>query len=93
MFGVHAGAAQEEQFLNTVPVGGLDHVDLDRQVFTKEVGRIRLVGQDAADAGSGEVDLLGPSHSKNASTAGESVRSSCWRVRSSNRDGQRPGAA
>jgi hypothetical protein len=37
----------------------LDHVGLDREVLVDEVGRVAVVGEDAADLGRGEEYRLG----------------------------------
>ena len=39
-------------------VAGVDHVGLDNQVFADEVGWIKIVGQNAADFGRGEEDMV-----------------------------------
>ena len=57
--GVDAAGAEEEQLLHVVGVRGLDDVGFDHQVFVDELRRVGVVGVDAADLGSGEVDLFG----------------------------------
>ena len=59
----------------------MDDVGLHHEVFIKELRPVGVVGMDAANFRCGEVDLLGFSFSKNASTACWSVRSSSARVR------------
>ena len=38
----------------------VEHVDLDAQVVGEEVGRVGVVGEDAADLGGGDHDDVGP---------------------------------
>lgn len=39
-------------------VGGVDEVGLDHQVLVDELGRVAVVGMDAADLGRGQIDLV-----------------------------------
>ncbi len=39
-------------------MGGLDEVGLDHQVLIDEIGRVGIVGVDAADPGGGQIDLV-----------------------------------
>ena len=56
---IDAARAQEQQALDAGAVRGLDDVGLDHQVVVEEVGRIGVVGQDAADLGRREDDRIG----------------------------------
>ena len=40
-------------------MGGFDDVGLDDEVVADEVGRVGVVGEDAAYFGGGEEDILG----------------------------------
>ena len=40
-------------------IAGVDDVGLDHEVVADEVGRVGVVGEDAADFGGGEEDMLG----------------------------------
>ena len=57
--GVDAAGAQKQQLLDPVLEGRVDHVGLHHQVVVDEVGRVDVVGVDAADAGGSQVDLVG----------------------------------
>ena len=50
---IDAARSQETELLRAVPVGGVDHVGLDQQIVADEVGRVRVVRDDAADLGRG----------------------------------------
>jgi hypothetical protein len=39
-------------------MGGVDEVGLDHQILMDEVGRVAIVGVDAADPGGGQIDLV-----------------------------------
>jgi hypothetical protein len=39
--------------------GGVDDVGLDGEVVADEFGRVAVVGEDAADLGGGEEDVVG----------------------------------
>ena len=56
--GVDAGGAEEHQLGHAVGVGGVDDVGLDHQVLVDELGRIGVVGMDAADLGCRQIDLV-----------------------------------
>ena len=58
--GVDAGGAEEEEAVDAGLPRGLDHVGLDDEVVADEVGGVGVVGEDAADPGGGENDVLGP---------------------------------
>jgi len=64
LFRVDAAGAEEEEFLHPVPVCGIDHIALDHQVLEDELGRVGVVGVDAADFRGGEVDLVRPFRSE-----------------------------
>jgi hypothetical protein len=57
--GVDAARAEEQQALDAIFVRGVDDVGLDRQVVADELGRVAVVGEDAADLGRGEEDVVG----------------------------------
>ena len=56
--GVDTTGAEEEQAIDTGAVAGINHVGLNDQVFANEVCRIKIVGENAADFGSGEKDVM-----------------------------------
>jgi hypothetical protein len=57
--GVDAAAAQKEQFFHAIAKCSIDHVGLHHQVVVDEFSRVGVVGMDAADFGSSQVDLVG----------------------------------
>src|SRR5690606_17037478 len=57
---IHAARAEETQLADPEPVCGVDHVDLNLQVVADELGRIRIVREDAADLRRGEKDVFRP---------------------------------
>jgi hypothetical protein len=79
--GIDAAGAEEQQALDLVPVRGVNDVGLDGEVVADELGRVFVVGMDAADFGRGEKDVVGFSAAKKASTAAWLVRSSSAWVR------------
>lgn len=56
--GVDAGGAEEQQLLHAELMGSVEEVGLDQQVLVDEVGRVAVVGEDAAHPGGGQVDLV-----------------------------------
>ena len=48
VFGVDAGASQEEKLLHPVTAGAVDQIILNLKVLEQEVRRIRVIGEDAA---------------------------------------------
>lgn len=59
VFGVDAGGAQEEEAVYAGEVGVMDDVGLDDQIVVDELGRVGVVGVDAADLGCGQEDVVG----------------------------------
>ncbi len=59
-FRVDARRAQEQQPRHPRRHGGIQQVDLDLEVFRQEIGRVGVVGQDAADPGRRVDDDLRP---------------------------------
>ena len=61
-FGVDAGAAQEEQLFHPgVPTPRrLDQIVLDGEIVEEEGDRLPAVGENAANLGRGDEDVLGP---------------------------------
>ena len=57
---VDAGRAEEQQLLDAALPGGVDDVGLDHQVVVEELGRVGVVGEDAADLGGGDEHGLRP---------------------------------
>lgn len=57
-FGVNAGGSEEEEFSGVVFEGGGDDVGLDLEVDCDEVGRVSVVGVDAANLSRGKDDVL-----------------------------------
>ena len=57
--GVDATGAEEEEFLAAILPSRVDDVHLHDHVVVHEVGESRLVGDDAADLGGGEDDVVG----------------------------------
>ncbi len=57
--GVDAAAAQEQQFLHAGSKGRVNHIGLDHQVLVDELGRVGVVGVNAAHLGCGQVHLVG----------------------------------
>ena len=57
---VDAGGAEKEQPRDPASPGRIDDVRLDQKVLEDELGRVGVVGVDAADLGGGKVDVLGP---------------------------------
>jgi hypothetical protein len=57
--GVDTTGAEEEQTINAGAVGGINHVGLNDQVFANEVCRIKIVGENATNFGSGQKDVSG----------------------------------
>jgi len=47
VLGIDAGAAEKQELLDAVPIGGVDDVRLDLKIDPDEVRRVRLVGVDA----------------------------------------------
>ena len=58
-FGVDAGAAEKKKLLRAVPVGGVDEVVLDTQIFKQELRGQSAVGFNAAHARGGDENVLG----------------------------------
>lgn len=58
--GVDAARAEEHEARDTVLPGTVDHVGLDRQVVANELGRIAVVGDDAAHLGRGQEHVFRP---------------------------------
>jgi len=58
-FGIDAGGAEEEKFLDLMAIGAVDKVGLNHQVVVEEFGPVGVVGVDAADFGGGEEDVVG----------------------------------
>ncbi|GBE48596.1 hypothetical protein BMS3Bbin12_01776 [bacterium BMS3Bbin12] len=59
VLGVDAGGAEEQEFAHAGAVGDVDDVGLDEQVVANELGGPGVVGEDAADLGGDEEDVLG----------------------------------
>lgn len=57
--GVNAAGTEEEEFLAAILPSRVDDVHLHDHVVVHEVGKSRLVGDDAADLGGGEEDIVG----------------------------------
>lgn len=57
--GVDAAGAQEQEPLHAVPESRVNHVGLHHQVLVDELGRVGVVGVDAAYFGGGHVNLGG----------------------------------
>ena len=57
--GVNVAGAQEQELLYTVPESFFNDVGLDHQVLVDELGRVGVVGVDAADFGGSQVHLGG----------------------------------
>ena len=60
VLGVDAGGAQEEEAVHACEVGAMDDARLDDQVVVDELGRVGVVGVDAADLGRGQEDVVRP---------------------------------
>ncbi len=58
--GVDAARSEVEKLLHADAVGGVDDRGVDHQIVVEELGRIRVVGMDAADLSGRQDDLLGP---------------------------------
>lgn len=58
-FGINAGGAEEEEFLNAMGEGGSDDVGLDLEIDSDEISRVGVVGVDAANFCRGEDDIVG----------------------------------
>ena len=57
--GVNATAAEEQEFLHADPPGFVNDVGFDHHVLVDEFRRVGVVGVDATDLGSGQVNLVG----------------------------------
>ena len=57
---IDAARAEEAKLARAVAVGGVDQIRLDLEVVANEVGRVRVVGGNAADLGGGHKDVLRP---------------------------------
>src|ERR1039458_9955599 len=57
--GVDAGGAEKEQAFDYGGAAGLDDVGLNHQIVADEVRRIAVVGEDTADFGCGQKDIVG----------------------------------
>jgi len=59
LLGIDAGGSQEQEPFDAVAPGLVEHVILDEQVLVDELRRIGVVGQNAADPGRGQEDVIG----------------------------------
>ena len=55
---VDAGRTEKDQLPDPGPVGGVDHIGLDQQVFPNEVRRIAVIGEDAPDLCRGQEHIV-----------------------------------
>jgi hypothetical protein len=58
--GIDATGTEEEKPVDAGLIRGIDHIRLDQQVFPDEVGRIKIVGQDASNFGCRNKDVIRP---------------------------------
>ena len=55
---VDAGTAQEQKPIHAAAEGRVDHVGLDHQDLIDEIGRLAIVGVNAADLGRGQDHVI-----------------------------------
>ena len=58
-FGVDAGATETQQFFHAALESAVDKVGLDHEVVVEKLGRVMVVGPDAADLGGSDDDIIG----------------------------------
>lgn len=58
--GVDAARAEEHESRHAVLPRAVDHIGLDRQIVADELGRVAVVGDDAAHLGRGQEDVFRP---------------------------------
>ena len=59
-FGIDARTAEKEQFFNTILVCRMNDVGGDHEIVVDKLGAIGIIGENAADFGSGNNNHLGP---------------------------------
>jgi hypothetical protein len=56
---INAGRAKENQPVDIGGVGGMDDIRLDREIVINKIGRVTVIGENAADFRRGEQDRVG----------------------------------